>query len=294
MNPGRLISVIVTCYNQGKYLRQALESLVNQSHTEWECLVVNDGSTDDTERIALEYSKNDGRFCYFHQPNGGVSSARNFGLTKAKGQFIQFLDADDHLHPDKMTTQLDILESNEEIEVVYGSSRYFIDGEPDVLYPLHYNGSVPCDLTFRDKFQVEMLMKHNVATNCAALYRSSIVKKIKFRKQIFEDWIFNLECALNGAVFHFDNSFSAYSYIRMTDNSQMIHHTNQLAEIRNLQASLLGLVSEYNYNYSKKIFVPEAPDQLGNFIYFLRQICPPILFSVASKLKTKYLSWKRT
>lgn len=285
MNSGRLISVIVTCYNQGKYLRQALDSLVNQSHGEWECIVVNDGSTDDTERIALEYSKSDSRFCYFHQTNSGVSSARNFGLTKAKGEYIQFLDADDHIHPDKLTTQLAILESNLEIGVVYGSSRYFIDGEPDVLYPLHYNGSVPCDLTYRDKFQVEMLLKHNVCTNCSALYRRKISEVVKFRPVIFEDWVFNLECALNGFVFHFDNSFSAYSYIRITDSSQMMRHHNQLKEIRKFNSYVRDLVKEYNYPLSQKIVLPDENGVPTGLVELIRLITPPFIFSIGSSIK---------
>ncbi|MDI1323092.1 MAG: glycosyltransferase family 2 protein [Algoriphagus sp.] len=285
MSSGALISVIVTCYNQGKFLKDSLDSLLKQSHINWEGFIINDGSSDETENIALEYCKKDPRFNYFYQSNSGVSSARNLGINKCKGDFIQFLDADDFIHPEKLSTQLDILNLNEKIDIVYGSSRYFFDDQIDVLYPLHFRGSVPCDITFRDNFQVEMLLKHNICTNCSALIRKEVLKKVKFRNIIYEDWVFNLECTLNGFVFHFDNSFSSYSYIRITDSSQMMKHTNQVSEIRMLNSALMGLVKEYNYKVSEKIIISENSRFSVKFINIIRLITPPFIFSMGSSLK---------
>lgn len=290
MSSDSLISVIVACYNQGRFLNKSLDSLLKQSYTNWECFIINDGSTDETESIALEYCKKDKRFNYFFQSNKGVSSARNLGILKSNGEFIQFLDADDFIHPDKLITQIGVLNSNEKIDVVYGSSRYFFDGQPEILFPLHYRGSIPCDLTYRDDFQVEMLLKHNVCTNCSSLIRKSVIDKVKFRDVIYEDWVFNLECALNGFVFHFDNSFSSYSYIRITDSSQMMKHTNQVSEIRKLNSSLLGLVKEYNYKISEKIINPEIPRISEMIINVIRLIMPPFIFSIGSYVKREFLS----
>ena len=282
-----MISIVLTCYNQGKYLKDSLNSLLSQSLTSWECIIVNDGSTDQTETIALEYCTADDRFRYLHQENKGVSSARNLGIENCKGDFIQFLDADDIIHPDKLKTQVGILNSNDKIDVIYGCSRYFFDQNPETLYPLHFRGSIPCDLTYKDQFQVEMLLMHNICTNCSALMRKKVVEKVRFREKIFEDWIFNLECALNGFVFHFDNSFSSYSYIRMTDSSQMMKHTNQVSEIRNLKANLFELVSAYNYTVSEKIVVPEISSFSDRVINVIRAITPPVIFSIGGSIKRR-------
>lgn len=290
MSSESLISVIVACYNQGRFLKKSMDSLVKQSHSNWECFIINDGSTDETESIALEYCKKDKRFNYFVQSNKGVSSARNSGILKSNGEFIQFLDADDFVHSDKLITQLRVLNSNEKIDIVYGSSRYFFDEQPEILYPLHYRGSIPCDLTYRDDFQVEMLLKHNVCTNCSSLIRRSVIDKVKFRNVIYEDWVFNLECALNGFVFHFDNSFSSYSYIRITDSSQMMKHTNQVSEIRKLNSSLMDLVQEYNYKISEKIIKPEITLFPEKVINVIRLITPPIIFSIGSYIKRELFS----
>jgi len=285
MSSGNLISVIVTCYNQGRFLDDSLESVLNQSHDNWECLIINDGSTDETERVALHYQKKDNRFSYFSQPNQGVASARNLGLEKCTGDFIQFLDADDQLHLEKFTTQLNLLNSNSIIDVIIGSSRYFVEGKPNVLYPLHSRGSIPCDITYKDKFQVEMLIKHNICTNCSALYRRKSLKSIRFRNVIFEDWVFNLECTLNGIVFHFDNSFSSYSYIRITDSSQMKRHTLQVNEIRKFNSLLMSLVKEYKYSVSSQIIIDEYNESTARLIDFIRLITPPYIFSLGASLK---------
>lgn len=91
----KLISIIVVCYNQSQYLVHALESVFNQTYQQWECLIIDDGSTDETELIATQYIKKDSRFKYYKKINGGVSSARNLGLKNINGDYIQFLDADD-------------------------------------------------------------------------------------------------------------------------------------------------------------------------------------------------------
>ena len=91
------VSVIVPCYNQAQYLDEALQSILNQSFTDWECIVVNDGSKDNTEFISNEWIKKDSRFKYVYQDNGGLSNARNVGIKKAEGEFILPLDADDKI-----------------------------------------------------------------------------------------------------------------------------------------------------------------------------------------------------
>ncbi len=96
-----LISVIVPCYNQAKYLPVALDSLLAQTISDWECIIVDDGSPDDTASVASNYLERDRRFRYLRKENGGLSSARNFGLKYVEGKFIQFLDSDDFLEPDK-------------------------------------------------------------------------------------------------------------------------------------------------------------------------------------------------
>lgn len=96
------ISVIIPCFNQVAFLEETLQSVLDQTYPHWECIIVNDGSPDNTEEIALEWCNKDERFVYLKKENGGLSSARNAGLNIAKGDFIQFLDSDDIILPYKL------------------------------------------------------------------------------------------------------------------------------------------------------------------------------------------------
>ena len=91
------VSVIVPCYNQAQFLDEALMSVLNQSYANWECLIINDGSPDNTEDVALRWCNKDERFVYLKKENGGLCAARNMGIEKATGEFILPLDADDKI-----------------------------------------------------------------------------------------------------------------------------------------------------------------------------------------------------
>lgn len=97
------ITVIIPCYNQGHYLTDAVQSVIAQTYTNWECLIVDDGSTDNTKEVAARFCKIDKRVKYIYKENGGLSSARNKGLEEAKGEFIQFLDSDDIIAENKFS-----------------------------------------------------------------------------------------------------------------------------------------------------------------------------------------------
>lgn len=92
-----LISVIVPIYNVEKYLSKCIDSILNQTYKNIEVLLVNDGSTDNSEQICLEYAKKDNRIKYLKKKNGGLSDARNYGIEHANGEYLSFVDSDDYL-----------------------------------------------------------------------------------------------------------------------------------------------------------------------------------------------------
>ena len=133
-----VVSIVVPCFNQAKYLNDALQSVVNQTFTHWECIIINDGSTDDTDVIANNWLQKDKRFKYLYTINKGVSNARNLGVQNCTGHFIQFLDCDDILEKEKINYQVSVLLENTLIDIVYSSSRYFFSDNKSVLFPIHY------------------------------------------------------------------------------------------------------------------------------------------------------------
>jgi glycosyltransferase involved in cell wall biosynthesis len=112
------ISVIITCYNQENFLLETCESIINQTYNNWEAIIINDGSTDGTEKIALAVCKKDSRFQYFYKNNEGVSSARNYGLKKYSGDFIQFLDGDDKLEHSKFELSINEADKDNDLDVI--------------------------------------------------------------------------------------------------------------------------------------------------------------------------------
>ena len=91
------ISIIIPIYGVEKYLRQCLDSVLNQTFTDWQAICVDDGSPDNSGKIAEEYAKRDNRFVVIHKQNGGPSDARDVGMKHATGEYVMFLDGDDFL-----------------------------------------------------------------------------------------------------------------------------------------------------------------------------------------------------
>ena len=117
------ISIIVPCYNQVQYLDGCLQSVLDQTYTNWECLIIDDGSPDNTEDLAKIWVEKDERFHYFKKENGGVSSARNFGIEKAKGEWILPLDGDDKIG--KNYLNLAAKEFSKNYSVIYCNAEFF-------------------------------------------------------------------------------------------------------------------------------------------------------------------------
>lgn len=121
------VSIIVPCYNQAQYLDEALQSVLNQTYVNWECVIVNDGSSDNTDEIAQRWVASDKRFIYLHQENTGVSSARNLGISFSSGTFILPLDADDKISIDYVALAARAFNEDISLMVVYSRAEKFGD-----------------------------------------------------------------------------------------------------------------------------------------------------------------------
>jgi glycosyltransferase involved in cell wall biosynthesis len=149
------VSIIVPCYNQAQYLDEALQSVLDQTYIHWECIIVNDGSPDSTEEVAKQWAGKDSRFVYLKKENGGLSSARNFGIAYAKGEFILPLDADDKISNDYVALALNAFQQDTSLKVVYCKAERF--GDEDGLWQLQ-------------PFSLIDLARYNMIF-CSAIYR---------------------------------------------------------------------------------------------------------------------------
>ena len=120
-----LVSIIIPVFNGGRFLKEAIDSVLAQTYKNLEIVVVDDGSTDDSAEIAKSFEAVN----YYYQPNAGVASARNKALSVVTGQYISFLDADDRMHKHKIQIQLDYLLENNHVDVCLGHLNNFIEPE---------------------------------------------------------------------------------------------------------------------------------------------------------------------
>lgn len=134
-----LVSIITPCYNQAQYLSEALDSVLRQTFANWECIIVNDGSKDNTEEVALAYCKKDSRFHYFRKENSGVCDTRNFAVERSAGKYLLPLDADDKIGERYLEEAVQTFEADEQVEVVFGEGVFFGEFQGKIeLKPFNY------------------------------------------------------------------------------------------------------------------------------------------------------------
>lgn len=130
-----LVSIIIPTYNRAHLIGETLDSVLAQTYTNWECIVVDDGSTDNTDEVLKNYCEKDARFKYVHRPNthkSGGNGARNYGFELSKGDYIQWFDSDDLMHAEKLNQQVGELH-NSEFNHVVCQSLVFQDSKDNLL-----------------------------------------------------------------------------------------------------------------------------------------------------------------
>ncbi|MFV5688938.1 glycosyltransferase family 2 protein [Flavobacterium sp. ZT3R25] len=152
-----LVSIIVPCYNQVQYLNEALQSVLEQTYIRWECIIVDDGSPDNTQAVAKQWVEKDSRFVYLKKENGGLSSARNYGIEHATGEFILPLDADDKIAANYVALAVQSFQEDTSLKVVYCKADRFGDVtgiwqlQPFSLLNLCSNNMIFCSAMFRKR-----------------------------------------------------------------------------------------------------------------------------------------------
>lgn len=211
-NQDKKVCIIVPVYNAEKYLGYCLNSILSQTYSNWTAILVDDGSTDASLEICRGYENVDPRFRVFSKPNGGVSSARNFGLNYAEGDYLEFVDSDDCLAQDSLEKQVALAVENDSQLVVVNALIVDFQNPKDsrVMLNSTWLGQSPCVLSAEEFREKRMrLIWHTALLEgpCGKLYDLSLWKRldIHFPEDISlgEDFVANMAyySACNGAVF---------------------------------------------------------------------------------------------
>jgi glycosyltransferase involved in cell wall biosynthesis len=207
MNTSPLISIIVTNYNYGAYIGDSLNSLLAQTYPHWECLIVDNGSTDNSLEVIHSFCSKDARFKLYEEAFTGPTISRHFALQKAKGEYIQFLDSDDLIEPAKFEKQLEYLQNNPNCDLVYGSVQYFDSKNPQVFINNLELSDAPHwmpKVSGKGDAILLPLLRSNIMVINAPLVKKSLFSTSNLlgdANAFPEDWELWLRLAISGANF---------------------------------------------------------------------------------------------
>lgn len=210
-----MISVIIPIYNMEKYIEQCVDSVLAQEYTEFEILLINDGSTDNTDKICKTLEKMDERVIYIYKENTGVSDTRNYGIKRAKGEYIIFLDADDILPTNSLLVLFKEINTGK-YDIVFGGFEYDYDGRRVKKLSRIQDGEYTYEEIKNELVDDGTLSGILFGSVWASIYRKSVIDKykVKFDKtiKINEDGIFNLELIRYTSKIKVITSTSVYIY----------------------------------------------------------------------------------
>jgi glycosyltransferase involved in cell wall biosynthesis len=279
-----LISIIVPIYNAEKYLKECIDSIINQTYKNIEIILVDDGSTDNSGKICDDYAKNDNRIIVIHKQNGGVSSARNNGLDQATGKWIAFVDADDWIDKDYCNILLD--EANDDTNIVCcgykrtsGSQVEEVNSDNQII---KYSG-----MGFIEKL---LNVQNGYGFVHTKLFENNIINNIRFDEtlKVAEDALFNMQVSKNANTVKVINK-SIYNY-RVTSNSAVRKYDENYI---NKYIDGMNACSKFvNDNFSDNAKIMQ---NLNNFVvYHLLLIAVNYCYNPQNNTKNKLKQLKDT
>jgi len=224
-----LISIIMPAYNAEKYIKESIDSILNQSFKNWELIIINDGSQDNTETMVKNYD--DKRITLISQKNGGVSSARNRGLEIAQGKYVTFLDADDTFPKDSLKSRFEYLESNPNIDLVDGIVNVKDINLDKIIrtYTPYYEGELLPEL---------LRLNDKVFLGICYFFKSSSAKDLRFNESIThgEDLLFYIQLSNSCNI--------KYSYVKEKIYNYRSSNNSAMANLKGLELGYIELLRE--------------------------------------------------
>ncbi len=245
-----LVSIVVPCYNLGQYLEETLQSVEATTYENWECVIVDDGSSDSTGQIAEQWCATHPKFTYLHKQNGGQSSARNLGVRASKGEYILPLDADDKIAPTYVEKCVEVLEQDPSAGIVYCRAQKFKEQK-------YRDWELP-------PYSLDLMLRTNVVFSCAMYRREDYDKTAGYdenRECLYEDWDFWLSLIELGCGVHCIDEVLFYYRVRKLSFSHKVKGRGKWRAIFIVVSNHLPLYAAHSEN---KAVLEIATQLLGN------------------------------
>nr|WP_196244073.1 glycosyltransferase [Lysinibacillus sphaericus] len=228
------VSIILPVFNSEIFVQQAIESIINQTYSQFELIIIDDGSTDNTKQILYEYESNPKVHLISLEKNSGVSEARNIGIQESKGEYITFIDADDLLLPNKLEEQVNVLKQNKSIDFVFN----------DIMVIDQNNNKVN---ELKSYFQpenilLELCFRQIIPAPACIMVKKEFINRnnIMFNKELkyAEDYDFTFQLFLHGKYFYLKESL--YLWRRHSKNT-----SNNIISTRDIENSIVKKYLKY-------------------------------------------------
>jgi glycosyltransferase involved in cell wall biosynthesis len=254
-NNNPMVSIIMPSYNQAEYLSETLDSVLAQSFKDWECLIVDDGSIDNTEEIAKIYCKKDDRFKYIKQENQGPSVARNNGIRNSAGEFILPLDSDDLISKDYLSEAMRVFAENPKIKLVYCEAEFFGEKKGEWDLP---------------EYSYERLLFENMIF-CSAFYRRSDYDNTdgynENMREGLEDWDFWLSFLKKGDIVY--KIPQIHFFYRIKNNSR--NSISNEITVKKMHKRIFLNHRELYFEFLNPIYSENAIKNLKKHIHILQK-----------------------
>ncbi|MGZ3899788.1 MAG: glycosyltransferase [Bacteroidia bacterium] len=264
-----MVSVIIPAYNYGRFIAETIESLLSQTYTDFECIIIDNGSTDETAEVLKKFS--DKRIMCIRQENKGVSHARNVGLKIAKGEYVLFLDADDLVENKKLEVSVKFLVQHPEVDLVYSDMRYFKDGNNKEFFYNYFcdpNGKPWMSMiSGKGKEVLAKILKGNFMVICSPLSRMSVIKECGlFDEELLanEDWELWLRIIASGKAIQYLDEPDTKALVR-------IHNTSLSRDYFKMQVFGLKVLLKNSEKIKSAGLGKELDQRIGQHIKLLHQ-----------------------
>jgi len=255
-----IFSIIMSVYNVEEYIEEAIDSLINQTFdfSDVQLIIVNDGSTDNSKEICLKYAEEYPNIEYYEKENGGLSSARNYGLNYVRGKYVNFMDPDDTISENALEKINDFFVENDYINLVGLVVKYF--GAKKGIHPRY------------SKFEKETVIvdleespQNYILSSAATFYKANLFNNLRFTSDlvIAEDLFFNCQIYLENNIFGIISSDEAVYNYRIRPNNTSLTGTNKY------NAETFIYVIEYLYSNFKRILTEKNMDMPDFLKYIL-------------------------
>lgn len=305
MKENKLISVIVPVYKVEKYLAKCIDSILNQIYSNFELVLVDDGSPDNCGLICDKYAETDMRIRVIHKPNGGLSDARNVGVSFATGDYITFIDSDDYIDSYFLKNFADILQNEDADLIITGVVNFY---ENDISIDSQISNEYEV-LTHEQTYE-KMLLQDGMDVNATAkLYRKSIFDNIKYPVgELYEDIkvIYDVVESVDTIIF---SKYRGYFYLQRTDSIMYSNMSSKKLILLDTVKRLKSLIQENYPNIENaairryvycnfhllgraifdNLFINECREMRKNILEYQNLILNNDIFSKKEKIATLFL-----